>query len=211
VFYKYIVNPIETAFYFTNGGQTLTYGSSNPNSAATNYGLELVYVKFIQKWGISGNYTYTHSSVTTAKQLTPAATAGSVSTFPNQTRPLQGQADHIGNLSLLYKDGKAGFEAQLSFVYTGKRISIVNGYYNLDYWQRATSQLDFSAEKKLKHHFSLFLKITNLLNNNIYYDLLAPNYAASNKGLPTQSNPNKILIQRDVFNQSYLAGVRYKL
>jgi len=211
VFYKYIVDPIETAFYFTNGGQTLTYGSSNPNAAATNYGLELVFVKFIQKWGVSGNYTYTHSSVTTAKQLTPAATAGSVSTFPNQTRPLQGQADHIGNLSLLYKDGKAGFEAQLSFVYTGKRISIVNGYYNLDYWQRATSQLDFSAEKKLKHHFSLFLKITNLLNNNIYYDLLAPNYAASNKGLPTQSNPNKILIQRDVFNQSYLAGVRYKL
>ncbi len=210
-FYKKINNPIETAFYFTNGGQVLTYGSSNPSGGATNYGLELVFQKYIQKWGLSGNYTYTHSSVTTPKQLTPDASAGSVSTFPNQTRPLQGQADHIGNLSLLYKDGKAGIDVQLSFVYTGKRINIVNGYYNLDYWQRATSQLDFSAQKNFKKHFSVFVKITNLLNNAIYYDLLVPNNTAAIKSLPSQTNSNKILIQRDVFNQSYLAGIRFKL
>jgi hypothetical protein len=211
VFYKNITNPIETAFYFSGDGQTLTYGSSNPSSGATNYGLEVVFVKFFRKLGISGNYTYTHSRVTTPKQLTPAPVAGSVSTFPNQTRPLQGQADHIGNLALLFKDAKSGFDAQLSFVYTGERINIVNGYYNLDYWQRATSQLDFSAEKKIKKHFSVFLKATNLLNNAIYYDLIIPNKSASDSNLPSQSNPDKVLIQRDEFNQSFLVGVRFKL
>lgn len=211
VFYKNINNPIETAFYYTDSThQNLVYGSNNPGSGATNYGVELVYAKFIHNWGISGNYTYTHSRVTTPKQVTPATTAGSVSTFPDQTRPLQGQADHIGNLSLLYKNSKAGFDAQLSFVYTGKRISIVNGYYNLDYWQRATSQLDFSAEEKFNHHISAFIKITNLLNNNIYYDLYTTNYSSTNKFIPNQSDPNKVLVQKDEFNQSFLAGLRFK-
>jgi len=209
VFYKKIINPIETANYFNALTQLQTYGASNPGGGAINYGLELVFTKFIQKWGVSGNYTYTHSSVTTLKSV--SALSGQTATYVNQTRPLQGQSDHIGNLSLLYKNGKSGIDAQLSFVYTGKRIAIVRPEYNLDYWQRATSQLDFSFQKNFKKHFSVFVKITNLLNNSIYYDLLTQNTVSTNKYIPSQTNANKVLVQRDVFNQSYQAGLRCKL
>ena len=128
--------------------------------------------------------------------------------YANQTRPLQGQSDHIGNLSLLYKNPKNGFDGQLSLVYTGKRINVVSPYLGLDFWQRATTQLDFSAEKKLNKRFTAFIKVTNLLNNPIIVDVL---HANTLLGRPEQTDASKILVQKDVFNQTYMAGLRFKL
>ena len=211
VFYKHIQNPIEYGFVY-QGGSNFIYEPTNPQNNASNYGLELAFSKFIHKWGISGNYSYTHSEVTTTKAVYGRFSypSGQISplTFVNQTRPLQGQADHIGNLSLLFKDTKAGFDAQLSFVYTGKRISVVSQYLGLDYWQRATSQLDFSTEKKIARHWSVFLKATNILNNHLYQDILHTNNL---KGNPGETDPSKILVQKDVFNQGFLAGFRFKM
>ena len=211
VFYKQIQNPIEYGFVYL-GSTNFVYEPVNPQNSATNYGFELVFSKFIRKWGISGNYSYTHSTVTTPKAIYGRYSYpnGQISplTFADQTRPLQGQADHIGNLSLLYKDTKNGFDAQLSFVYTGKRISVVSQYYGLDYWQRATSQIDFSAEKKIVKQWSFFIKATNLLNNHLYQDILHTNNLL---GYPNETDPNKILVQKDVFNQSFLLGFRLKM
>jgi len=211
VFYKHIVNPIEYAF-IPQGGSNFFYEPNNPQANATNYGFELAFSKFIRNWGISGNYSYTHSEVTTPKSVYGRYSypGGQISpiTLANETRPLQGQADHIGNLSLLYKNQKTGIDAQLSYVYTGKRISVVSQFLGLDYWQRATSQLDFSAEKKIKRSWSVFIKVTNLLNNHLYQDILKSNNL---KGLPDQSNDSRILVQKDVFNRSFLAGVRLKI
>jgi hypothetical protein len=209
VFYKQIKNPIEYGFV---GYPNFVYEPVNPQNSATNYGFELVFSKFIRKWGISGNYSYTHSEVTTSKAVYGRTSYpnGQISplTFVDQTRPLQGQADHIGNLSLLYKDTKLGFDAQLSFVYTGKRISVVSQFLGLDYWQRATSQVDFSADKKISKQWSFYIKATNLLNNHLYQDILHTNNLL---GLPYETDANKILVQKDVFNQSFLLGFKFKM
>jgi len=218
VFYKRITNPIEYSTFTLNGSSVsannvdVRYGPTNPTAAATNYGFELVVSKYFGKFGISGNYSYTHSTVTTLKEILGNNNGSPVVTFVNQTRPLQGQADHIGNLSLLFKDSRSGFDAQLSLVYTGKRISVVSPFLDLDTWQRASTQLDFSLTKRINPHFSFFCKATNLLNNKVYQDILHQNNLIGFPGgLKGQTNPARILIQQDEFRQTILLGFRYKL
>jgi hypothetical protein len=73
--------------------------------------------KYFGMFGISANYTYTHSRITTTKLLyTYVAGVGNQTETVNQTRPLQGQANNIGNLSLLFKDQKIGLDAQLALL-----------------------------------------------------------------------------------------------
>jgi TonB-dependent receptor len=206
-FFKNIKNPIE--FGFTEfGNSNFVYTPLNFGTAK-NYGAEMVFTKYLKNWGVTGNYTYTHSRITTTKRIYGRDANGNiVNSSGTQTRPLQGQSDHIGNLSLIYKNPKAGFDAQLSWVYTGKRINIVSPYKDLDYWQRGTSQVDFSAEKKFgKSHFSAFAKLTNLLNNPIIVEVLKPN---TNQNLPEQTRTDRILVQKDILQQSYSFGIRYK-
>ena len=205
-FYKHLINPIEYAFQqVSNNGYV--YEPQNLGNA-TNYGFEFVFAKFIRNWGLSGNYTYTHSEITTNKQVYGLDNTGHpYYSYATQTRPLQGQSDHIANISLLYKNPKLGFDGQLSLVYTGKRINVVSPYLGLDFWQRATTQLDFSAEKSFKKYYAAFVKITNLLDNPIIVDVLHANTLV---GRPEQTDPTKILVQKDVFNQTYMAGIRFK-
>lgn len=206
VFAKNIQNPIEYGFN-QFGNATFVYTPLNFGTAV-NYGAELVFAKYFNKWGVSGNYTYTKSQITSTKRVYGRdAQGGIVATEANQTRPLQGQSDHIANLSLIYKNPKNGLDAQLAWVYTGQRINIVSPYKDLDYWQRGTSQVDFSAEKRLGGGFSVFTKLANLLNNPIIVDILKPNTLTD---LPDQNRADRITVQKDVFGQSYLFGVRYR-
>ena len=205
-FVKNITNPIEYGFSQLAQNnvvyQPLNFGT------AINYGAELVFAKYFSNWGVSGNYTYTKSSITTTKRVYGRDASGStVVTEVQQTRPLQGQSDHIANLSLIYKNPTLGLDAQLAWVYTGKRINIVSAYKDLDYWQRGTSQVDFSAEKRFGGRVSVFAKLTNLLNNPIIVDILRPNTLV---GYPDQDRTDRITVQKDVFCQSFLLGLRYK-
>ncbi|MVM41874.1 TonB-dependent receptor plug domain-containing protein [Spirosoma sp. HMF3257] len=206
-FFKTIKDPIEYGFNVVSNVNTV-YQPLNFGTA-TNFGAELVFSKFWRDWGVTGNYTFTKSSITTTKRVYGRDAQGStVVTDAQQTRPLQGQSDHIANLSLVYKNQRINFDAQLAWVYTGKRINVVSPYLNLDYWQRGTSQVDFSAEKRLGgKRFSVFAKLTNLLNNPIISEVLKPNTLAN---LPEQIRTDRILVQKDVFGQSYLIGFRYR-
>ncbi|ADB42334.1 TonB-dependent receptor [Spirosoma linguale] len=206
-FYKNIKDPIEYGFNVVSNVNTV-YQPLNFGTA-TNFGAELVFAKFWRDWGVTGNYTFTKSSITTSKRVYGRDAQGStVVTEAQQTRPLQGQSDHIANLSLVYKNQRINLDAQLAWVYTGKRINIVSPYLGLDYWQRGTSQVDFSTEKRFGgKRFSIFAKLTNLLNNPIISEVLKPNTVAS---LPEQLRTDRILVQKDVFGQSYLIGFRYK-
>ena len=206
-FFKNIQNPIEYGFN-QFGNNTFVYTPLNFGTA-TNFGAEVVFTKYFKNLGISGNYTYTNSKITTTKRVYGRDASGSITNSEStQNRPLQGQSDHIANLSLIYKNANQGFDAQLSWVYTGQRINIVSPYLGLDYWQRGTSQVDFSAEKKFANtHFSIFAKLTNLLNNPIIVEVLKPNIS---QNLPDQSDPNRILVQKDILQQGYLFGIRYK-
>ena len=215
VFYKRIQDPIEYAAVKT-GVTSQTLIPQNFGNA-TNYGLEAVVTKYAGPFGIVANYTYTNSRITSDKLYSYRNDAGQVtSRIQSETRPLQGQSNHVGNLALIYKNPKLGLDVQTAFVYTGTRISLVSPYYGLDYWQAPTKQLDFSIEKRFARNFSFYGKANNLTNTPYILEL----HQSYNKYLPSpgsrplalQSDPdNKIIVQKDYFKTNFLIGVRYKL
>lgn len=205
VFYKTIKNPIETAVEFT-GTSSASLKPFNFGTA-TNYGFEFAITKYWGHFGISGNYTYTNSSITTSKLYYDSSYIAQQTT---QTRPLQGQSPHIANLSLLYKNPKMGFDAQLACIYTGRKITFVSPYKDLDYWQRSITQLDLSVEKRVFKHFTVFCKVKNLLNTPVIVEILQPNiYRTGKFALPIQTSDDRVTVQKEFYGQNYLIGVRY--
>ncbi|MGZ3945590.1 MAG: TonB-dependent receptor domain-containing protein [Mucilaginibacter sp.] len=205
-FYKQLTNPIETELQQASGGAAL-YLTPNNFGNAQNYGAELEAKKFFGNIGVSLNYTYTDSKITTPKSIVVGTQVSSI----NQTRPLQGQAAHIGNASLLYKDQRNGIEAQLSVSYIGERIQAVSKYYGLDTWERPSTFLDFSAQKKVSRHFIVFVKANNLLNTP-YELVLKQNNTYNYTGIakyPHQESPNYTTIEYDQFYARYSLGCRF--
>ncbi len=211
VFYKKIVNPIEIAYVVQN----LNQQNLQPNNFGTayNYGFEAVVTKYIGYFGVSANYTYTHSSMTTTKKTIYKDTTGqTVSALAKQTRPMEGQANNIANVSLLYKNKRKGFDLQIATVYTGSKIVMVSPYLDQDYWQRPITQLDFSFEKTIGKHLSCFGKVNNILNAPLIVEVKHPNiYRSGTEALPDQVSNSWILVQKEYYKQTYLAGLRFRL
>jgi hypothetical protein len=214
-FYKNIQNPIE---YVYERPQTDESEIQPTNvGTATNFGGEFVYTHYFHKFGISANYTYTHSNIPTSYKYYYTTTYGNDTvTYFTKNRPMQGQAAHIGNLSLFFKDPKSGLELQLATIYTGRHITYLSQYGapngSLDYWQRGEVIEDFSGEKALGRHFSLYVKLNNLLNTADIIELLYPpsNYQRAVWPDATRRS-DRILVERKQFGQIYLAGLRYRL
>jgi TonB-dependent receptor len=211
-FYKKIKDPIEYTFQpDATRGQDIYYIPGNFGTA-NNYGAEVDYIKFFNKIGVKANYTYTHSRITTPKTSRRInVTTGDIEPFlVDQSRPLYGQSEHIGNLSLLYKNTKNGVEAQLAGSYTGERINTVSQFLNNDLWQKGFVQMDLSAEKRFNSGISVFIKANNLLNTPTKLFIKGTN----TENLTIKENivsNGQTLIRSDYYGQSYLIGVRYKL
>ncbi len=226
VFYKQIYGPIEQAVIHSPSGgpsaviqQPINIGGDTV--PAINYGFEFTITKYIKHFGISANYTYTHSSLV-APELIYRNTVGTgqPKTFDTtETRPIQGQVDNIANLSFIYKNPNIGFEAQLSLVYTGKSVYLIAQYYGLDEWQMPMTTMGFSFQKRLskKINLSLYGKVNNILNTPLVIRMFPPsNYAnipGTSAWLPNQDNNtslNSIVVQKEYYGQTYLMGLRYK-
>ncbi len=209
-FYKRLQNPIEWVIEYV---QVNTQFQPRNLGVATNYGFELDFRKFFSNFGIQGNYTYTNSQITTSKVATHYVTGtGVVFDTVQQTRPLEGQADHIGNLSLLYKNFETGTDAQISAVYTGTAIVGVSTYKDNDVWQKGFLQIDLSGEQRLIGNLSIYLKVTNLLNaareeviHTAYQDSQYPQPIAN------QVNGQDLLVRRELYNRNYVLGFRFKM
>lgn len=210
-FYKRIKDPIEYTFQADAvRGQDIYYSPGNFGTAK-NYGAEIDYIKFISKLGFKANYTYTHSRITTPKTSRRInGTTGDIEAFSvDQSRPLYGQSEHIANLSLLFKDTKKGWDAQIAGAYTGPRINTVSQFLNNDLWQEGFVQVDVSAEKRFKSGLSVFVKAGNILNTPSKLFIKGTN----NENLKINENlvsNGRTLIRSDYYYQSYLLGLRYK-
>jgi len=216
VFYKRIQDPIELSVS-RFGYNSQVFKPVNIGAAATNYGFEAVFTKYLGSFGISANYTYTQSKITNDSILYKFRdpNIGITDKYVSETRPMQGQSNHIANISLIYKNPTIGFDAQVAFVYTGERLSVLNTYSGLHYWLQPTTQLDVSFEKRIVKKFTLYGKINNLTNTPSVTSI-HQSYNAyltkTNVPLNMQSDPNnKIIVQKDFFKTSFLFGLRYKL
>lgn len=212
VFYKRIVNPIEYAIVKPVSESSGKYFLQAENfGTGHNYGFELDFTKYINKFGFRANYTYTDSKITTTKLEDYRDASGNLTNRTvYQSRPLQGQSKHIGNLSLLYKDTRSGLDAQLSAVYTGERINTVSAYLDNDIWQKGAVNLDFSIEKKVYKSLYVSAKVTNLLNTPYQLEVKNP-YPTTGKPYPYQTIGKNTFVRKDDYGQFYLIGLRYKL
>jgi outer membrane receptor protein involved in Fe transport len=214
-FYKRIVDPIEQVY--ARPATSLSVIEPDNVGTATNYGAELVYTHYFHKFGVSLNYTYTHSDIPTVyKYYYDQPNGQATSVLINKNRPLQGQAAHIGNLSLLYKDPKSGIELQLATIYTGRHITYLSQYAipdsSFDYWQRGTIIEDFSGEKTLGRHFSVYVKVNNLFNTPDIEEMMYPPTATIKGYFPDAAKrSDRTLVEKKTFGQTYLAGLRYHL
>ena len=218
VFYKNIYNAIEN--HFVNGpGPSAEYIEPlNMSNVVTNYGFEFLFNKYFGHFGVSANYTYTKSQVVDSTRLYyhDAATNNNTNKLVSEVRPLQGQAKNIANLSLMYKNPKIGLDVQISAVYTGLMISLVSADYGLHYWQMPMTRLDFSCEKKLskKINLSLYAKVNNILNTPLMVRMMQPipsQYTTPGLFfLPEQTTNKSVLVEKEVYGQRYLIGLRYK-
>lgn len=206
-FYKYLTNPIE--FQAQKSGATgLVVGPTNLGDAH-NFGFEAVAKKFFGSVGVSANYTYTNSQITSSKYF---QAVGMPLIQVNQVRPLQGQSANVGNFSFLYKDSKHLLDAQLALSYTGERINTVSLYKDLDTWEKATVNLDFSAQKAFKKHYIFYIKVNNILNTP--YELFIKqsninNYTGVMK-YQQQESPNYTTVEYDRYYARYNLGFRFK-
>jgi len=216
VFYKNISNPIE--YVLTREATKASAGDLQAQNLtgkpAINYGVELVVAKYFHNFGVSANYTYTHSAVTSPQEYRYLDNLGNITSRTDQvTRPLQGQSAHVANLAVIYKDPKFGLDAHLSWVYTGRRIQFLSLYEGLDYWQRATSFFDFSCEKRIVKHLSVYAKVNNLLNAHAITEMLKPKdqFTTGTYSLPYQTLKTNTLVDNSAYGRNYLIGIRYKL
>jgi hypothetical protein len=208
VFYKSIIDPIEQALVIQ--GQTVFLQSNNFGDA-TNYGFEFDFTKYVREFGVRFFYTYTNSEITTDKLVRFRDEDGNLtSRIDQQTRPLQGQSAHISNISFLYKNTKSGTDAQISTVYTGRRIIGVSPYLDNDLWQRAFVQLDLSFEQKIKQGIVVYVKINNLLNSPMRADILLENTFNPDQA-PYWLNAENTLAWEDFYFQTYLVGMKFNL
>ncbi len=210
-FYKRIKNPIEYTFQADAvRGQDIYYSPGNFGTAK-NFGAELDYIKYFSKIGVKANYTYTHSRINTTKttRVINSTTGDTEPANVNQERPLYGQSAHIANLSVLFKDTKKGWDAQVAGAYTGPRINTVSQFLNNDLWQEGFIQVDASAEKRFKGGISVFVKANNILNTPTKLFIKGTNPANNDIREDLVKNGNT-LIRSDYYGQNYLIGFRYK-
>jgi Outer membrane protein beta-barrel family/CarboxypepD_reg-like domain/TonB-dependent Receptor Plug Domain len=195
IFYKNILDPIETAFKTDTSNKNLLYNQIlQPSNFGTaiNYGFELSVIKYFGVFGINANYTFTNSSISSTKVLNDVA--NSTTEFVLQKRPLQGQSRNIANVSLLYNNSRIGLNVQLAYQLTGKRIAELSQFYGLDYYQDNLNLLDLSFDKNIGNHFNLFAKINNLLNSPYEVHI-----------------GNGLLVEKNFSGITYLAGLKYTL
>ncbi len=202
-FYKNIQDPIE---YSVVDSLTVTYIEPKNQGNATNFGFEADIRKYFSDFGIEANYTYTNSKITTEKVVLANFTPHE----ELQTRPLQGQSENIGNLSLLYKNYEAGVDGQLSAVYTGPAIVAVSEYKDNDVWQNDIFQLDFSAEKKIFAGYSLYFKVTNILNTPLE-ETIHRTYQQGAYPISNQTSGQDYLVRKEYYDRNFVLGIHFSL
>ena len=135
---------------------------------------------------------------------------GSEVVIRSQKRPLCGQAEHVANVSLLFKDTRYGWEGQTGYCYTGQRLSEISNWYDDDIWEDVYHQLDASLEKTFqKLNLTVFAKVKNLLDTPMTRFI---NQSSHTANVDTLRDRNGNVIERKEWRgQSFSLGVRWRL
>jgi len=190
VFYKRIDNAIEELIH--SGSESKSFQNVN---LCTNYGVELVGIKYFGNFGINVNYTYTHSAIDVPKHVNILDANNNPTTVTKiETRPLVGQSPHLVNVGLSYRSVEKGLKCNIVYTMQGSHVVNVSDAYGQDTYQRNFHNLGATLEKNLGKKFVLTAKVSNILNSPIEYD--------------TKSG---FFIEKLKTYQNYLIGIKYTI
>jgi TonB-dependent receptor len=198
VYYKRIKDPIEDQFNSVGVVLNTTKANGDP---ATVYGFEGVVSKHLGNFGITANYTYVVSKITSIKQVTVEdINSGDLTqSYYKETGPLQSQSPQIANIILSYDNLSWGTKLELAYNYTGKRLRAVAQLDGYDTYEEGIGQLDFSGEQILFFNLKLDVKLTNLTNAQDVTEIESGQYL---KHAP-------IVIERDLNKVAGSVGISY--
>lgn len=163
-FWKDLTNPIEKVLLPGPAGLLQLQNAGS----ATVYGVELDFRKelaFLHRWlagfYLAGNYTWSKSEI----ELLPE----NLQTLTNPKRPLQGHSKHIVNVQLGYDYEAWGTQATLLYNTFSQRISQVGSLGAPDIYENPFHQLDFVVQQKLDQHWSVQLRLQNLIDGKVRF------------------------------------------
>jgi hypothetical protein len=134
-------------------------------ASCTNWGLELVGIKYFGDMGIDVNYTFTHSEVIVPKHFNIVNAENNVTTIvKKETRPLVGQSPHVFNAGLTYRNNQYGLKLSLVYTMQGKHVINVSDSYGKDEYQQNYHNVGATVEKLINKKLAILVKISNLLN-----------------------------------------------
>ncbi len=164
IFWKTLTNPIEKVLLPGPAGLLQLQNAGN----AKVYGLELDFRKFLgflhprlEHVFIGGNYTLSKSVL----KLLPE----NLQTLTNPKRPLQGHSKHILNFRVGYDDPDLGTQLTLLYNFPSRRISQVGALGAPDIYEEPFHQLDFVARQSIGEHWSVQLRLGNLLDSAVRF------------------------------------------
>ncbi len=198
VYYKRIMDPIEDQF----SSASIVLNTSKINGPpATVYGFEAVATEHLDNFGVTANYTYVISKITTVKQVTiEDINSGDLTQlYYTETVPLESQSPQIVNVILSYDNLSWGTKLELAYNYTGKRLHAVAQLDGYDTYEEGVGQLDFSGEQTLFFNLKLYVKLTNLTNAQDVLEIESGEYL---RHAP-------IVIERDLNKIAGSAGISY--
>ena len=197
-YYKKITDPIEDQFQSVGVVLETSKGNGDP---ATVYGLEAVLTKHMGPFGLSANYSYVVSRITSTEQVTVVDINGDLQQqFYVETHPLQSQSPQIANIILSFNSTPLGTGLNLSYNYTGRRLLAVSRLDGYDTYQNGAGVFDCSAEQALLPNLSFNVKLINITNAPAVTEVTSGNYVKH----------NPIVIERDLNKMRGLIGINYK-
>lgn len=189
VFYKKIDNAIEE---IVKSDDSKNIG--NVPIPTTNYGLELVFLKYFGNLGISANYTYTQSKIS-AQAITFIIKDSAVVANPliNYTRTLIGQSPHLFNVSITYQT-RWGFKSAITYTMQGSNLIGVDGHFHYNRYQDTYHNLGLTLEQKINKRMFINAKVSNLLNSPITW---------------LMKDENNTVLRKAHNYQSYFIGLKF--
>jgi TonB-dependent receptor len=162
VFYKNINQAI---LELVNINDSKTFGNV---AECTDYGLELVAVKYFGNFGINANYTYTHSEIPAIPKHFFVIKNGVYDTtiIRYQKTPFVGQSPHVINISMSYRT-RWGFRTSIVYTMQGYHLVSNNDAYNKDTYMANYHDLGLTIDQKIGKRWIIMAKVSNLLNSPI--------------------------------------------
>jgi outer membrane receptor protein involved in Fe transport len=164
VFYKYFRNPIEQTLLASSQNEPVRSYANAEN--AQNIGAELEVRKGLGFIGNSFTNFSAVANISVIRSRVQFESDGESTSYQQNDRPLQGQANYIVNVGLYYDDFNLGLNSSFTYNRVGPRIAQV-GYADIgNVIEEPFDLLDFNISKKVFQKFTLKLTVNDILNQD---------------------------------------------